>query len=77
MNKRKKVKTVRERLGFMRDGPGDGFQFQFPPGRTYHLYIMTADPVYAVAVYKITDINTVLGETVAIFSHYKKRVKHG
>ncbi len=73
MTKRKKKPIIKMKLGLMRDGPGHNVQFRFPMGKTYHLFPMPTDPIYAVAVYKITDIPTQLGETVAIFSHYKKR----
>ncbi len=67
------MKKRKKKLGLMRDGPGHNIQFRFPPGKRFHLFPMTTDPTYSVAVYRMTEIGTVLGETVAIFSHYKAR----
>ncbi len=61
------------KLGLLRDGPGHNIQFRFRPGKTYHLFPTPTDPNYSVAVYKLTDIHTPLGEIVALFSHYKAR----
>ncbi len=71
--RKKKNYRIKMKQGLMRDGPGHNIQFRFLKGKTYHLYPMPTDPTYSVAVYKITGIVTLLGETVAIFSHYKGR----
>lgn len=61
------------KLGLMYDGPGKGQRFAFQPGAKHFFHVTPSDPVYKVAVYNITDRQTMLSEHIAFFSHGVKR----
>lgn len=78
MTKRTK-KKVKEpsplRLGIMKHGPGDSVLFHFLRGQQIHKYLTPNDPAFCLAIYKITNITTLLGEQVFVFTHNIRRPK--
>ena len=74
--KKQKVKVPNKlRLGILKQGPGDGVQFHFLQGQQIHKYLTPNDINYCLAIYKATNITTVLGERVFVFIHSVRRIK--
>ena len=80
MTKRtKKKKKVKEpsslRLGVMKQGPGDSVLFHFIKGQQIHKYLTPNCPHFCLAIYRTTNMKTVLGEQVFVFTHNIRRPK--
>ena len=80
MTKRTKKKVKEKipstlRLGIMKGGQGDGVLFYFLRGQQIHKYLTPNCPQYCLAIYKATNITTVLGERVFVFLDNVRRIR--
>lgn len=73
--KKKKKEPSPLKLGLMKGGSGDGVLFHFIEGQQIHKYLTPNDPHYCLAVYRIMDMQTPLGEQVFVFTHNVRRPK--
>lgn len=72
---RKKKEPNPLRLGLMKQGPGDGVLFHFLRGQQIHKYLTPNCPHYCLAIYRIINMQTSLGEQIFVFTHNVRRPK--